>query len=1150
MRVDARDAIRPQEWHVPAELIGGYETAAKCAVLMREMHAERVSVCGAVIDMCRPCELEEPRGEMNASSGSRESASSGSRETGTGSETRMRLAQIFETLQRKMLGHVMARVEKAQRLLGEEIGWMEEEGMETMSAERQRFTFRVNQLLWPWMKALCRISNRKELRRIHEWWSRQGEPYMPRALGGHVVYARFNMETQHLYIGETEEYERRVQRHAYMTFRHSISCTKGCRGCSEHVKYRKHRVAPPQAWVVVPLTAVGNRPEARQMEDLLRLKWSPQLNDGDKPYYLMKNTYAKDIKEVRRRDKRERPPWKGTERQHSRTRQMVTRYDGGPICGPEITKRAYNLERVLQANIGKAISVTIRPGYADLTDWRKLRLLWGRSYVKVIRPDGSRRATTLEQWRPREERNDEDFRVIIHPQKAEVIDREQVIEDITKEQKRMQEYDEEHIAFLWRVRNTIDRGHAYKWRQVLWTELQRRYEGVLRKPIEIRIPYLERLDILKVKRLVTSMIEAQEWPDFLKAWHKRNFRVTTASSPNIEEIMVNVTKPAWIQSKCRCQELKKTCPAGAIVDGHVLMVGRDFIGDENRAMRVSACNVPRPGWGDMFKAWSAIRRQLPQAWQEQSDNAWTRKMFTCTRMPYAEDRARRANMPRASNTQVIRRYKDFEEEVPTTKQVYELRKRLKGMIIGPLDKNKGELSVVCPVLYHKALKKAYSVETGYRRVFPATLSQHRKKRYSAEELPAQIMRRLPLKDKRQRGTEKDLMGLYERIYKKRGWDAYAKFNRKGGLNQPYVLFKAKNVIDPDTRRLKWTKVRPIAPGTKHPMQKLMHYVGRAWSFVTTQVPGDHFVINKTSEVPKFLREAEKEVGQHGEIQMKVFDIESCYPRMPRETIRFALRDILKKIAEENGYKGVYVPRFSDKQPCAWRDKKRCNAQMIPFQTMLDVMEFSLDFAMVKMPNKHILRQIEGIPMGDPLSPGMTIGTCAWMEREWLETIDQRDRKYFKAKRFMDDILMVYAETNSWDAQKFMADFTASQCYQKPLKLEAGKEGIFLETCYWAEGRNINYKLKNDNANGESKVWRYQHWYSASPFLQKRATLTACLRKVQQMASSPEQIRQGGLEKIAEFRRLRYPLSVLQKACNVLGASTAERTWITVRDALR
>ena len=189
-------------------------------------------------------------------------------------------------------------------------------------------------------------------------------------------------------------------------------------------------------------------------------------------------------------------------------------------------------------------------------------------------------------------------------------------------------------------------------------------------------------------------------------------------------------------------------------------------------------------------------------------------------------------------------------------------------------------------------------------------------------------------------------------------------------------------------------------------------------------------------------------------------------------------------------------------------------------------------------------------MGDPLSPGMTIGTCAWMENEWLQTLAAEDKQYFKMKRFMDDVLMVYARTEKWDADKFVADFTESQCYQEPLKLEAGTDGTFLETSYWIEGGSIKYKLKNDNDGGTNKVWRYQHWYSNSSFLQKRATLTACLRKVQHHASDPQCLVKGALGKMAEFRRLRYPLSVLQKACNYLGASTGEGTWITVRNALR
>ena len=46
------------------------------------------------------------------------------------------------------------------------------------------------------------------------------------------------------------------------------------------------------------------------------------------------------------------------------------------------------------------------------------------------------------------------------------------------------------------------------------------------------------------------------------------------------------------------------------------------------------------------------------------------------------------------------------------------------------------------------------------------------------------------------------------------------------------------------------------------------------------------------------------------------------------------------------------------------------------------------------------------------------------------------------------------------------------------------------------------------------------------------------------------LRASALDKIAEFRRLHYPDSVLWKACNYLGANTGEGMWITIRDALR
>ena len=189
-------------------------------------------------------------------------------------------------------------------------------------------------------------------------------------------------------------------------------------------------------------------------------------------------------------------------------------------------------------------------------------------------------------------------------------------------------------------------------------------------------------------------------------------------------------------------------------------------------------------------------------------------------------------------------------------------------------------------------------------------------------------------------------------------------------------------------------------------------------------------------------------------------------------------------------------------------------------------------------------------MGDPLSPGMTVGTCAWMETKWLQTVPAEHHRFFKAKRFMDDILMVVAENEQWNAEQFIKDFASSTCYEAPLKLEKGNDGTFLETKYWQVGNHIRHKLKNVNEGGESVVWRYQHWYSNVPFLQKRATLTACLRKVHQMASDPAALGTSALDKVAEFRRLHYPESVLWKACNYLGATTGESMWITIRNTLR
>ena len=153
----------------------------------------------------------------------------------------------------------------------------------------------------------------------------------------------------------------------------------------------------------------------------------------------------------------------------------------------------------------------------------------------------------------------------------------------------------------------------------------------------------------------------------------------------------------------------------------------------------------------------------------------------------------------------------------------------------------------CPVIYEEARAQAYAEENGYAEIYPRKINKGSRQRY-ADDLPrhAESLVEVPTKEK---GTQKDILTSWAYHFKKKDWKRFAPFNYKGGFNEPYVLFKAKHVTNLKTRAEKWkTATRPIAPGTKHPMRRLLHLAGRAWFFMVKHYQGEHFAIHKTQDV--------------------------------------------------------------------------------------------------------------------------------------------------------------------------------------------------------------------------------------------------------------------------------------------------------------
>ena len=82
--------------------------------------------------------------------------------------------------------------------------------------------------------------------------------------------------------------------------------------------------------------------------------------------------------------------------------------------------------------------------------------------------------------------------------------------------------------------------------------------------------------------------------------------------------------------------------------------------------------------------------------------------------------------------------------------------------------------------------------------------------------------------------------------------------------------------------------------------------------------------------------------------------------------------------------------------------------------MLEVIEFSLDNTYIRDRHGGLRRQVKGIPMGDPNSPGMCIGACAWMENEWMQSLTKDTKERFSSIRYMDDVMTLTARSPNFD----------------------------------------------------------------------------------------------------------------------------------------
>lgn len=1012
-------------------------------------------------------------------------------------------------MQRRLVGYARHMIYMAQDFIA--TFCMEDERGYFLEADK-RLLCRMNKAMLPWTDLLGTVTSHKYLWKIRSL--RGNNPLDHWDEDDAIVYVRVNLVDGNMYIGETKNFDQRVKAHFVATSKHRIGAVLSCRGCRDHRKYKRHQTVRPSEWITIPMVLTTERYIAKRMERTLIRTWKPSLNAEDKAFWLLNKRYTGVYKPGPRERAHNKKPW------HT----LAKRATRGVTCDCYPMYTTYACHGQLVHDLGaivkqkelhhEAIHIDVYPGRKDLTRWRRLRKYYGASKVHITDDGGTEFRGLLEDWR--------DASMRMHHMRIRIFRTEKVnrtaFKEIVTTERALRNADEDTLAFFWRVRNDKVLNKDVKYAVMVMRECEYRYTNFSATHISIRIPFFKQLDVRKVKHTVMTQIEKMPWPPFLREWHKRNIKVIAANQPNISDILSNVNKPwSWQGGgTCKCAEIQRargphTLP---MVEGHIFFTNRDYTGKHARALQYGANNIPQQTEWDLKRAWHSIGQNLPECLRV-DPSTWDEKLQQC-RSATKRDGAKFA----------------------TTKDVYTLRRDLRGLTIGPLDKNPNELWFCCHTLYKKAWDKCYGCNAGYEQIFP--------KKYVKNARACRRVYETTIPAPTRRGTYKDIIKWWEQIYKVNQWHRYARYDTKGGFATPYILFKDKNV-HLSKRATNWAKARPIAPATKHPMKRLFTLTGRAWAHITNNLVSDNFIIQHGGQVPEFLWEAEHKLSHKGAIKCVIKDIEGCFPNMDKDAIRQGLREELLRITTATGYDAITVPRHKATKCTLATTNKRGDVR-IPFEDLLDIMEFALDNTIMMDHIGQLWRQVKGIPMGDPHSPGMTIGTCAWMEHKWINTLTPNIRDKFLAKRYMDDILLFYVENEDFDHERLISEFSESRCYLPPLRLEDGGIDTFLETTFEITPQNsIRHWLKNENQPGKPpKVWRYAHYESHGEFYRKMGVIMACLKKVHQMASDPLARQRSAHWKLAEFRHLGYPHKMLWRACTTMAVNTRDTTWFRIR----
>ena len=479
----------------------------------------------------------------------------------------------------------------------------------------------------------------------------------------------------------------------------------------------------------------------------------------------------------------------------------------------------------------------------------------------------------------------------------------------------------------------------------------------------------------------------------------------------------------------------------------------------------------------------------------------------------------------------------------TTKaQVKECCVALEDSVISPLDRNGGQLCVMCPAGYHHAFFKLFEVTTNQKRVrfnTQATVSQETSKKSCLRMENTPTYKHLPAL-----AAEVVLVGWAKR---------YSSFShlarmRKGSVPYAYVQPKHKDA----------TRFRPIISYSATPQRSLLRIVARALFFVLQSIDCDHYNLWSAYNARAGLIAAHKDLcsaqdlNQYANYRVMAvsLDVKDMYSVLPHAEVREAVAWACTLFKAQLRRDRCNIQLHGKAEGKKGRTYDTTTRREVTLEDIVSATDIGLQECFFTAGDSMML-QTTGIPMGAPTSPALAIAVCIRAEHLFIASIRDVQRP-LAGVRYFDDLLLWTVVKTSCDGIASPVEHAAASAlldtnkriYHPALRLLDQKDGPstfnFLETkITFTDDMKLETAYYNKNAETLAApqpyqdIQRFRHGSSASPQRSLQSVVACMLNRASKMETNGISWMYSILLLIREFLFLNYPVGWITKTLHRL-----------------